>query len=407
MSNLSVVYAGRVVTSPPLEDAGIVYEDGTIVAVGTRAALEPTAVGARVMMDAPDGVITAGLVDAHTHAVFAGSRHDEYAQRMEGADYEAIAAAGGGIASTTRAVRAASRDQLAVALVRRLRRMARLGVTTVEVKSGYGLDEATERKQLEAIAVARGVPGVPDVVPTFLALHALPEASRHDREGYIRAVVSQTLPAFAAENLARFVDCYVDRAAFTVAEASLVFEAAARAGLGCRLHAGQFADVGGAALAARFGARSVDHMEFATDASLDALAAAGTAVVLLPVASFTLGQAPPPIARMRDRGLSLVVASDANPGTAPTESLQLAMALAVRAYGLTPQEAFAGATVNAARCLGLADRGALTPGARADFVVWDFPHEGCLAQPLGAPPARFVVSAGRCLYRDDDSGFPG
>jgi imidazolonepropionase len=279
--------------------------------------------------------------------------------------------------------------------------MARLGVTSVEVKSGYGLDDASERKQLEAIAMARGRGGVPEIVPTFLALHALPPEARTDRAGYIRRVVEQTLPDVAAQGLASFVDCYVDRAAFSVEEAEPVLARATQLGLGVRLHVGQFADVGGAALAARFGARSVDHMEHATDASLDALAASKTAVVLLPIASFTLAQAAPPVARMRERGLSLVVASDANPGTAPTESLPLALAFAARTYGLTPTEALTGATHRAAASLGLSDRGELRTGARADFVVWDLPHEDCLVQPFGAPPTRLVVAGGHTLFADD------
>lgn len=401
----SVVYAGRVASVPPIDDGGMLYAGETIVAVGPRAEIAALATGAEIVLDAPDAVLTPGLIDAHTHAVYAGSRHREFAQKLAGAGYEAIAAAGGGIVSTRAAVAATTREELADILERRVRRMARLGVTTIEVKSGYGLDRAAELKQLEAIALVRKRAGVPTLVPTFLALHAVPPEARADRKAYVDGVVTRTLPAVIEANLARFVDCYVDRNAFSADEAERVLEAATKAGLGCRLHVGQFADVGGAALAARYGAASVDHMEHATDASLDALAAAKVAVVLLPIASLTLAQDPPPIARMRERGLDLVVASDANPGTATTESLPLALALAARTYGLTPEEVLVGATAHAARALGSSDRGALRAGARADFVLWDLPHEGCLAQPFGAAPSRLVVCGGEAIYRDDEGRF--
>jgi imidazolonepropionase len=398
---LSAVFAGRIAADPPIDDGGILYAGDVIVGVGPRAVIESLAGDAVIVLDAPDAVVTPGLVDAHTHLAYAGSRHLEYEQKLAGADYEAIAKAGGGIASTRQAVADIDPTDLVNLLVRRLRRFARAGVTTVEIKSGYGLDEHTELKQLTAIAQAATFRGVPTIVPTFLALHALPLEFRADRAGYVRGVVERTLPEVVARGLARFVDCYVDRAAFTVAEAEAVLAAAEKLGLGSRLHVGQFADIGGAALAARFGAHSVDHMEHATDESLDALAESGTRVVLLPVASFSLHQAPPPVARMRERGLSLVVASDANPGTATTESLPLAMAMAARTYGLTVDEVLAGATHEAAQSLGLGDRGQLQPGARADFVVWDLPHEACLVQPFGAPPTRLVVAGGRVLYADD------
>ena len=348
--------------------------------------------------DFGDRVVTPGLVDAHTHACWVGSRHDEYAARVAGRDYRAIAAEGGGIASTHRAVAAASEADLAGALAARLGRMAALGVTTVEVKSGYGLEAAHERKQLSAIARAAREPGVPDVVPTFLALHALPPSlgapSPQARAAYVEGA-ARLVADVAHDRLARFVDAYVDANAFSVAEARAVGEAAAAHGLGVRLHVGQFADVGAAELAASLGAASVDHLEHVSDAGIAALARAGASAVLLPIASFTLGQAPPPVAALRDAGVPLVVASDANPGTAPSESLPLAMALAVRTCGLSPEEALEGATWRAAACLGLADRGVLRPGARADVVVWDLPHEQAIVQPWGVAKTLAVAIAGR------------
>ena len=384
--------AKRVVTCDPgrgtLEDAAVVIDGARIVYVGPRAGAPPGA----SLVDVGDRVVTPGLVDAHTHACWVGSRHAEYAVRMAGGDYRDIAKAGGGILASHRAVAAATEDALVEALVARLRRMATLGVTTVEVKSGYGLEPEHERKQLCAIARAAVRPGVPTVVPTFLALHALPPSA--DRAAYVARVARELVPEVAREHLARFVDAYVDANAFTVEEARAVGEAARTHGLGVRLHVGQFADIGGAELAAELGAASVDHVEHISPAGIEALARAGVAAVLLPVASFTLGQPPPPVAALRDAGVSLVVASDANPGTAPTESLPLAMALAVRSYGLTPDEALLAATRHAAASLGLSDRGILREGMRSDLVVWDLPHEHAIVQPWGVGIAYAVTIAG-------------
>jgi imidazolonepropionase len=275
--------------------------------------------------------------------------------------------------------------------------MASLGVTTVEVKSGYGLEPAHERKQLAAIARVTDVAGLPSVVPTLLALHALPpSAGVEDRAAHVEAAVELTREV-ARDRLARFVDAYVDDGAFTAAEARAVAEAARASGLGVRLHVGQFVDVGGAELAAEVGAASVDHLEHVSAAGIAALARSGVSAVLLPVASFTLGQAPPPVAALRDAGLSIVVASDANPGTAPTESLPLALSLAVRTYGLTPEEALIAATRNAAASLGLTDRGVLRPGARADMTLWDLPHEQAIVQPWAVAKTYGVIIGGQLV----------
>jgi imidazolonepropionase len=372
-----------------IDDAAIVVEGERIAYVGPRAG----APGGVALVNLGARVVTPGLVDAHTHACWVGSRHAEYAVRMAGGDYRAIAQAGGGILATQRAVAAAGEEALAEALASRLGRMAALGVTTVEVKSGYGLEAAHELKQLAAIARAAARPDAPAVVATFLALHALPPGA--DRAAYVRDAARELVPRVAREGLARFVDAYVDENAFTIGEARVVAEAAREAGLGVRLHVGQFADVGGAELAAAIGAASADHLEHVSPGAIEALAGAGVAAVLLPAASFTLAQRPPPVAALRAAGVRLVVASDANPGTAPTESLPLAMALAVRTYGLTPDEALLAATRDAAASLGLEDRGVLHAGARADFVVWDLPHEHAIVQPWGVPKAHRVVIAGK------------
>lgn len=377
-----------------IENGAVVFDDtGAIVFVGAARDAPPKA----TLVDCGEAVVTPGLVDAHTHACWVGSRHAEYAVRMAGGDYLAIAAAGGGILSTQRAVASASEDELVVALTARLERMARLGVTTVEVKSGYGLEPEHEMKQLRAIARVGARGDGPHVVATFLALHALPEGARADRDAYVKRVAEVLLPEIARAGLAKFVDAYVDEKAFRVAEARAVGEAARREGLGVRMHVGQFADVGGAELCAELGALSADHLEHASDAAIAALASAGTHAVLLPTACFTLGQAPPPIAKLRAAGVRLVVASDANPGTAPTESLPLAIAMAVRLYGLSPDEALLGATRLAAQSLALRDRGVLRQGARADIVVWDLPHEHAIVQPWGVAKTRFVVRDGATL----------
>jgi imidazolonepropionase len=392
-----LIEASRLVTCEPrkddplgvLEKGRLLVEDGRVVALGRHVEAED----AKFVRH--PGVITPGLVDAHTHAAWMGSRGREYAMRMEGADYEAIAAAGGGIVSSMRAVRQASRAEVVAELTARLGRMAAMGVTCVEVKSGYGLDEASERRQLEAVAeIAERADGV-TVVPTFLGLHAVPPEAEGDKDRHARACLSW-LDGIAADGLARYVDAYIDRNAFSVAQARPVLERAKELGLGVRVHVGQFADVGGAELAAELGAASADHLEHVGDAGIAAMAAAGVAAVLLPVASFTLGQAAPPVARLRHAGLSLVVASDANPGTAPTESLPLAMALAVRSYGLTASEALLGATRHAAACLDH-DGGVLRVSGPADLVLWDHGHEHDLVQPWGVSRVRATLVAGRVI----------
>jgi imidazolonepropionase len=394
--------AKRIVTCDPargtplgvIDDGAVVIDGAHVVYVGERLRAPKEA----LLVELDDCVVTPGLIDAHTHACWVGSRHDEYAVRLAGGDYRAIARAGGGILATHRAVAAASEDDLVRVLGARLRRMASLGVTTVEVKSGYGLDGRNERKQLAAIARVSRQGDMPSIVPTLLALHALPEDARADRAAYVRRVANELVPEVARARLAQFVDAYVDVDAFTVGEARLVGEAARAAGLGVRLHVGQFADLGGTELAASLGASSADHLEHISSAGIDGLAAGGVCAVLLPMASFTLAGPPPPVNALRAAGVPLVVASDANPGTAPTESLPLALALAVRAYGLTIEEALLAATRNAATSLRLGDRGVLRVGARADVVAWDLPHEHSIVQPWGVTKTRHVLVAGQRVW---------
>lgn len=381
-----------------IDDAALLIEGDRILMVGKRTEVlghEPHARQINV-----EGVVTPGLVDAHTHLAWVGSRHDEYVMRMQGAGYEAIAAAGGGIVSSMRAVREASVEQLEKLMRRRLLRMAQLGTTTCEIKSGYGLDLEHETKQLRAIDAVSHNAALPRVVPTFLALHALPPEARAHRQQWIERVAKEWVPAVAQQKLARFIDAYIDRNAFSADEARVVFESAKAAGMGVRAHVGQFADVGGADLAAELAAASVDHMENVSEEALAKLAASHTRAVLLPTASFTLRQTPPPVAAVRRAGVSMVVASDANPGTAPTESLLLAMAFALHSYGMTPEECILGATREAAASLGLGDVcGKLAPGYSADVVGWDLPHERALLQPWGSAPTTLVVLRGNVVHQ--------
>lgn len=388
----------RATASDPLgaiERGAVVVHDGALSFVGPASELP----AGLATVDCGDVVITPGLVDAHTHLAWAGSRHAEYAVRMAGGDYEAIAKAGGGIVSTFGAVATASEDELVALTTARLARAAALGVTTCEVKSGYGLLPEHELKQLRAIGRAAERADLPGLVPTFLGLHALPPARRDDRARYVDEVTQELLPRVAEAKLARFVDAYLDQNAFRLDEGRKLGERARALGLGVRLHVGQFADIGGAELAAELGARSADHLEVVSDAGIERLAAAGTHAVLLPTACFTLKQAPPPVDALRRAGVPLVVASDANPGTAPTESLPLALAFAVRVYGLTPAEALLGATRLAARSLDRPERGQLRAGAPADVVVWDLPHEYAIVQPWGTSRARRVIRDGVTIHQ--------
>jgi imidazolonepropionase len=333
-----------------------------------------------------------GLVDCHTHAVWAGSRADEYLRRLRGEPYEGILAAGGGILSTVRATRATPEDELTRLAAARLLRMRERGVTTVEIKSGYGLAPEPELRILRAARRAGEQAGV-RVVRTFLGGHAVPEEHRADRKAYVREIVEVQLPAIAGE--ADLIDVYVDRGAFTVAEGERILRAGRATGLGVRIHAEQVGYTGAAAMAAALGALSADHLERIDEAGIAAMAAAGTVAVLLPGALLSLRDTPPPVARLREAGVPLAVATDLNPGTSPTDDLWLAASLACLTMGLTVEEALRGITVVAARALGRVDRGRLAPGLLADLVCMDPPP----GEPASAAALIQFWSGGRVRHR--------
>ena len=367
---------------------------GRIAWVGPRAEAPPAAIS----HDCGGLWLTPGLVDCHTHVVYAGNRSDEWEARLNGATYEDIARAGGGIMSTVRATRAASEDALLQASLPRIRALLAEGVTTLEIKSGYGLDVASEAKMLR---VARRVGELLPVTvrTTFLGAHALPPEYAGRADDYIDMLCGEMLPALAAQGLVDAVDAFCERIGFSHDQTARVFDVARRLGLPVKLHAEQLSDQGGAALVARYDGLSADHLEWLSDEGVAAMARAGTVAVLLPGAYYFLRETRmPPLAQLRAAGVPLAVATDCNPGTSPMTSLLLALNMACTLWRLTPLEALRGVTVNAARALGLSDAGTLAPGQRADFALWDIARPADLAYAIGANPCRGVVRAG--VWRD-------
>jgi imidazolonepropionase len=352
-----------------IDNGAIGIADGKIVRVGKRTELAGTRAK---QVDALDGAwVTPGLIDCHTHLVFGGNRADEHAMRRAGATYEEIAKAGGGIASTVARTKAASDDQLLEQSRSRLHALMAGGCTTVEIKSGYGLEPKSEIRLLR-IAKALGESEPVRIVPTLLALHAIPADQRDRRAHYVSEMVDKLLPAVAKAGLATTVDAYCDTIAFTLAETERLFSAATDLGFRVKLHAEQLSNRGGAKMAARYDALSADHLEHIDEAGVEAMAEAGTVAVLLPGAFYALQETKkPPIQLLRDHGVPMAVATDCNPGTSPLLSPTLAMNMACTLFGLTPDEALAGMTVNAARALGIEDEvGSLAPGKAADLAVW-------------------------------------
>ena len=378
------------------ERGALITRGARIEWVGEEAALP--AVTAEEVHDLAGAWVTPGLVDCHTHLVFAGTRAGEYAERLRGASYEQIARAGGGILSTVRAVRAASEEQLFEESAPRLAALMAEGVTTLEIKSGYGLTLADEAKMLRvARALGRAFPVT--VRTTLLAAHTVPPEYRGRASEYVELIAGEWLPALLAEGLVDALDVFCEKIAFSVAQAERLFSAADALGVPVKMHAEQLSNLGGTLMAARHGALSCDHLEYAGAAEAAALGAAGPVAVLLPVAFYCLAaDRPPPIALLRESGAAMAVASDCNPGSAPGASLLTAMSMATRLFGLTSEEALLGATRHAARALGLeGERGTLAAGAAADFVVWNIRSPEELGYWVGFNPRRTVVRAAEVL----------
>lgn len=375
-----------------IERGAILTEGDRIAWVGPEAELPPALKPSQVI-DLGGALVTPGLVDCHTHLVYGGQRAAEFEMRLNGASYEAIARAGGGIRSTVAATRQASEDELLQAATIRAKALLAEGVTTLEIKSGYGLSLDAEARCLRVARALGAALGV-DVRTTFLGAHALPPEFEGQPDAYVNAVCDW-MPELHAQGLVDAVDAFCEHIGFSAAQTRRVFEAAQRLGLSVKLHAEQLSDQGGAALAASFGALSCDHLEHLSPAGIAAMRAAGTVAVLLPGAYYFLRETQlPPINELRQAGVPMAISTDHNPGTSPGLSLLLMANMACTLFRLTPLEAVQGITMNAARALGLHDRGQLIEGQRADFVAWDLQHPNELAYWFGRNPCLRVIAQG-------------
>ncbi|MGE0743366.1 MAG: imidazolonepropionase [Hyphomonadaceae bacterium] len=382
-----------------IERGAVAAKDGRIAWVGYAADLPGHAVDlAREVRRCENAWITPGLIECHTHLVFGGDRAREFEMRLQGKSYEEIARAGGGIVSTVAATRAASREELVESAAKRLAGMTREGVTTVEIKSGYGLDLETEIKMLEAAGKLSSRANV-RVKRTFLGLHALPPEFKDDRAAYVQLVADVMIPAIAAAGLADAVDAFCEGIGFTRGECEYVFASALAHGLPVKLHAEQLSNQHGAWMAGNMGAMSADHLEYLDDAGIVKLAGAGTVAVLLPGAYYYLNESQrPPIEKLRAAGVRMAVAGDCNPGTSPITSPLAALNMACTLFRLTPEEALAGATREAAHALGLQDEaGTLEVGKAADLAVWNVNSPAELSYWLGVPLLKERVFAGRLV----------
>jgi len=376
-----------------IRDGAIAVCAGRITWLGKRSELP--AYRAAVEHDGKGCWLTPGLIDCHTHIVYAGNRSDEFEARLNGASYEEIAQRGGGILATVRATRAATEQELYDASLRRVTNLLSEGVTTLEIKSGYGLDLDSERKMLRvARQIGERLPV--RVKTTFLGAHALPPEYAGRADGYIDAVCEYMLPALAAEGLVDAVDAFCEKIGFSPAQTERVFAKARELGLPVKLHAEQLSDQGGAALTARYGGLSADHLEYLSPEGITAMQQACTVAVLLPGAFYFLRETKqPPVQALRQAGVPIAVSTDCNPGTSPMTSLLLAMNMACTLFRLTPQEALTAVTLHAARALGIAhETGSLTVGKTADFALWEIERPGDLAYAIGGNPCRCVVKGG-------------
>ena len=379
-----------------VQNAALAVKGGRIAWIGSAAEGSVKAAALNIPVHDARGLwITPGLIDCHTHLVYGGNRVAEFEQRLCGVSYEEIARAGGGIQATVQATRAATHEELYASAAIRAERLMSEGVTSIEVKSGYGLELDAERRLLE-VARDLGAALPVSIVKTFLGLHALPREFAADRQGFVDAVSGPWLESLVAAGLVDAVDAFCENIAFTVPETEHLLRAAQRLGLPVRVHAGQLSDMGAAELAAKWGALSADHLEYLSAAGARALAAAGTVAVLLPTAYFTLRQThPPPVALLREAGVALAIATDCNPGSSPCTSLLLALNMACTLFGLTPEEALSGATRHAALALGALDEiGTIEVGKRADLALWRIERPAELCYGMGANPCVGVVHRG-------------
>lgn len=364
---------------------------GRVVWTGPESELEPERTKhVKAEIDAGGALVSPGLIDCHTHLIFGGSRAKEFEMRLAGAAYLDIAAAGGGIGSTVRATREATDEELLDGAAGRLKEFAKQGVTTVEIKSGYGLNTEHEMRMLR-LAVELRKRTKQTIIPTFLGAHALGPEFKDDRAGYIREIIEVMIPRVAVERLAMAVDVFCEKGAFTVEECDAIFTAARERGLRVKAHAEQLSHQGGAKLAAQHGALSVDHLEYLKPEECELLAMTGTVAVLLPGAMIALALPNPPIEAMRAAGVTMAIATDCNPGTSMTTNLLLMMQLGANLWRLSPAECLAGVTWNAARALNIGERiGRVAPGFEADLVLWDAEIPADLVYRLGSNPARRV-----------------
>ncbi|MBT8247859.1 MAG: imidazolonepropionase [Acidimicrobiia bacterium] len=401
MTNLLLTGIGELVTNDPEREGllGVVTDAAVAVKGGRIAWVGPETELLREFRELPelDGAgraVLPGFVDSHTHLVFGGNRADEFARRVRGESYEEIMAAGGGIMSTVASTRATDSDTLLDEAVRRAQRMLGMGTTTVEVKSGYGLEVETELRMLEvANSIAEYVPI--DVVTTFLGAHVVPAEYEDDRDAYLRLIVEEMLPA--AGGMATFCDVFCDDGAFAVDEARVILAAAAEQGLAARLHANQLGHSGGASLAAELGAITADHLDHLTDADIAGLLAAGTVAVLFPTVSFSLRLDPPPARRLWDAGVPVAIATDCNPGTSYIENMQFVIAAATLTTGLTPEESVWAATRGGARALQFDDRGWIKPGTVADLVMLEADSYLEIPYRPGTDLVRMVIKGGEAV----------
>ncbi len=393
----ATMQAGSVQPYGLIEDAALVVNGSVLQWVGPRRDLSVDLLANNTQtIDAKGALITPGLIDCHTHLVYGGNRAGEFEQRLNGASYEDIAKAGGGIASTVKATRNATELELASQSTHRLLSLLAEGVTTIEIKSGYGLALEHERKMLR-VARSLGAAHPVSVQTTFLGAHAVPPEFADRSDDYVDAVLDM-LALLHLEGLVDAVDAFCERIGFSLAQTERIFAAAKLQGLPIKLHAEQLSDSGGAQLAARYHAISCDHLEWLSDDGVQAMALAGTTAVLLPGAFYFLRETRlPPVAKLRSAGVAMAISSDCNPGSSPCTSLLLMLNMACTLFRLTPEESLAGVTRNAARALGLNDRGVLAPGLRADFVLWDVDSPAELSYAFGSCPRTQTVFNGAVL----------